>query len=278
MTDLHEALRGILDEEELKLLPRGFKRIGHVAIIHLPAELVNRAHVIALKIIQLSGAKTVALSEGAITGCFREPRLRVIAGDPVTETVHVENGCKYKIDAARVMFSPGNIHERGRIIELVSPGEVIVDLFSGVGQFSIPIAVHAKPSRIYSIEMNQVAFRYLLENIRINKVGNIVKAILGNCLEVAPRGVADRVIMGILHVTHLYLPLAFKVLKPEGGVIHYHETVPACLRFKRPIDRILQAAGERKIEIMNKRVVKRYSPGVDHVVIDARVEPGGQQI
>jgi tRNA wybutosine-synthesizing protein 2 len=62
-----------------------------------------------------------------------------------------------------------------------------------------------------------------------------------------------------------------EVLKPEGGIIHYHETVPSRLRFQRPAERILQAAGKRKVEIINQRVVKRYSPGVDHVVIDAKI-------
>ena len=266
-------MRGILEEDEMKLLPRGFKRIGHIAIVDLPPELGSRADDIAQKIIEISGARTVAIREGAITGRFREPRLTVVAGDPKTETLHTENGCRFKLDVARVMFSPGNVHERKRIIELVAPGDVVVDLFACVGQFSIPIAVHAKPGKVHAIEMNQVAHGYLSENVRINRVGHIVNPILGDCSEVAPRGVADRVIMGILHVTHRYLPLAMEVLKPEGGVIHYHETVPSSLRFERPIDRILQAAGVREVEIMDKRVVKRYAPGVDHVVVDARIGP-----
>lgn len=271
MTSLRESLREILNEGELELLPRRFKRIGHVAIINLPDELLNRAQEIAQKVMQFTGARTVAISEEGIAGRFREPQLRVIAGDPNTETIHLENGCRFKMDVAKVMFSLGNVYERKRIAELVSPGEVVVDLFAGVGQFSIPIAVHAKPSRVHAVEINQTAFSYLLENIRINKVGHIVRPILGDCSAVAPRGVADRVIMGILHVTHRYLPLALEVLKPEGGVIHYHETVPSALRFKRPVERILQVARGREVKILNKRVVKRYSPGVDHVVIDARI-------
>lgn len=273
MANLHEAMQGILDEDELKLLPRRFKRVGHVAIIYLPPELDGRTQDIAQKVIELSGARTVAIGEGTITGRFREPKLRVIAGDPNTETTHVENGCRFKLDVAKVMFSPGNVHERKRIIEQVVPGEVVVDLFAGVGQFSIPIAVHAKPRKVHAVEMNQVAHGYLTENVRINKVGHVVNPILGDCSEVAPRGVADRVIMGILHVTHMYLPLAMEVLKPEGGVIHYHETVPSSLRFERPVDRILQAAGGRDVEIINKRVVKRYSPRVDHIVVDAKICP-----
>ena len=272
---MSSAKQGIPNEDELKLLPRGFKRVGHIAIVSMPPELADKAEHLAQKILSRGNVRTVAIRDGTISGRYRVPRLRVVAGDPTTETIHFENGCRFKLDVAKVMFSSGNVYERKRIAELVSPNEVVVDLFAGIGQFSIPIAVHAKPSKVYSIEMNQVAHGYLSENIRINKVGHIVRPMLGDCSEVAPRGVADRVIMGLLHITHRYLPLAIEVLKPEGGIVHYHESVPTRLRFERPINRILQSAVGRRVEIMGKRVVKRYAPGVDHVVIDARISPGG---
>ena len=97
-------------------------------------------------------------------------------------------------------------------------GERVVDLFAGVGQFSIPIAVHAKPGVIHAIELNPIAHGYLCENIRLNRVGHLVSPIKGDCEAVAPRGIADRVLLGILHVTHRYLSLALEVLKPEGGL------------------------------------------------------------
>jgi tRNA wybutosine-synthesizing protein 2 len=270
---LRAALQGILTDEELRLLPRGFERIGHIAIISLPRELLRRAQDIANALLSLKDVRTVALREGAVSGRERRPNLRVIAGDPSTETIHRENHCTFKLDVARVMFSSGNVYERGRLPELVREGEVIADLFAGIGQFSIPIAKHARPGKIYATELNPVAYEYLCENIRINRVGHIVRPLLGDCAEVAPRGVADRVIMGLLHVTHQYLPLAIQVLKPEGGTIHYHESVPSKLRFERPVKRVIEAAGGREVEILNKRVVKRYAPRVDHVVLDVRVGP-----
>ncbi|TKJ25638.1 MAG: SAM-dependent methyltransferase [Hadesarchaea archaeon B3_Hades] len=268
---LRAALGNQLTSEELELLPAGFDRVGHVVIVSLPPELMHRTPDIAHALLELKNVHTVALREGAIAGRHREPRLKVIAGDPSTETVHREGGCWFKLDVARVMFSPGNLYERARLSKLVEPGEVIVDLFAGIGQFSIPIAKHARPSRVYATELNPIAYGYLRENIRLNRVGHVVKPLLGDCSAVAPRGVADRVVLGILHVTHRYLPLALEVLKPSGGVIHYHESAPSGLRFERPIKRILGVAAGRGVEILGKRVVKRYAPGVDHVVIDARV-------
>jgi len=271
MRYLREALRNVLTPKEIELLPAGFNRVGHIAIISLPPQLLPKQGEITRALLGLKGVWTVALREGVISGRYRRPKLKVIAGGPSTETVHRENGCLFKLDVAQVMFSLGNVYERARLPKLVQPGEVVVDLFAGVGQFSIPIAKHARPSRIYAVELNSVAYGYLRENIRRNRVGHVVKPLLGDCSAVAPRGVADRVVMGILHVTHHYLPLVLKVLKPSGGVIYYHESVPSGLRFERPIKRVFDAAVGREVEILGKRVIKRYAPGVDHVVIDVRV-------
>lgn len=273
MVQFQETLRGLLSEDEFRLLPKGFERIGHVAVISLLPELVGRAWVIAQKLLEVGGVRTVALREGPVEGRKRKPTVKVIAGDPLTETTHLEHGCLFKLDVAKVMFSTGNVHERGRLPKLVREGEVVVDMFAGIGQFTIPIAKLAEPNRVYAVELNPVAYGYLMENVRINKVGHVVTPLLGDCEKVAPLGLADRVVMGLLHVTHRYLPLALGVLKPEGGVIHYHETVPSNLRFERPVKRIMDAAGRRKVEILERRVVKRYAPGVDHVVVDAKVGP-----
>lgn len=270
MSYLQTALCDLLTPGELDLLPSGFDRIGHVAILSLPPQLKHKSAEVGQALLQLKGIRTVAL-KGGVVGRYRKPQLKIIAGEHVTETMHREHGCTFKLDVAQVMFSVGNLHERGRIAKLVRPGETIVDLFAGVGQFSIPIARHAKPYKVYAVELNPVAYSYLCENIRLNRVGSVVESLLGDCEKVAPRGVADRVIMGILHITHRYLPLAIQVLKSSGGVIHYHESVPSELRFERPIERILAAAAGRRVEILNKRLVKRYAPGVDHVVIDAKI-------
>jgi len=271
MRYLWEALRDRFTLKELELLPSGFDRIGDVAIVSLPPQLLPRKVEIAQALLELKEVRTVALREGMISGRHRSPKIRVIAGEPSTETVHRESGCLFKLDVTRVMFSGGNLYERARLPKLVGRGEVVVDIFAGVGQFSIPIAKHAQPSKVHAIELNPVAYKYLCENIRINKLGHILKPLLGDCAKVAQRGVADRVVLGILHVTHQYLPLALEVLKPEGGIVHYHESVPSRLRFERPVKRILRAAVGREVEILGKRVVKRYAPGVDHVVVDAWV-------
>lgn len=207
---------------------------------------------------------------GRIRGLKREPEVDVLLGEG-TETIHKENHCLFKLDVSRIMWSKGNTTERKRIAGLVKEGETVVDLFAGIGYFSIPIAVHSTVGKIYSIEINPTAYNYLCQNINLNKVADIIKPIQGDCRDLAPKGIADRVLMGYIGNTHHYLDVALNALKEEGGVIHYHESVPDKLKFIRPVERVKKVAEGHKVEILNRKIIKTYSPGVFHVVVDAWV-------
>ncbi len=206
---------------------------------------------------------------GRINGSKREPEVEILVGDD-TETIHRENHCFFKLDVAKIMWSKGNTTERQRIPKIVKNGETVVDMFAGIGYFSIPIAVHSNPEKIYSIEINPISYGYLKDNITLNKAEDIIKPILGDCRKVALKEVADRVLMGYIGNTHEFLDAAMQIVKP-GGIIHYHESVPDLLKFKRPPQRIIDAAEGRGVEILKKRVIKKYSPGVYHVVVDAKI-------
>ncbi|MGV8144906.1 MAG: class I SAM-dependent methyltransferase [Methanothermobacter sp.] len=222
------------------------------------------------KFLEIPGVKRV-VKLGRIKGLKREPEVHVLLGEG-TETIHKENHCLFKLDVSQIMWSKGNTTERKRITSLIKEGETVVDLFAGIGYFSIPIAVHSPVEKIYSIEINPTAYNYLCENIELNKANDIIKPFLGNCRDLAPKKVADRVLMGYIGNTHHYLDVALEALKEDGGVIHYHESVPDKLKFIRPVDRIKEAADDREVKILQKRIIKKYSPGVYHVVVDAWVQ------
>jgi tRNA wybutosine-synthesizing protein 2 len=150
-------------------------------------------------------------------------------------------------------------------------GEVVVDMFAGIGYFSIPMAVHSRPKKIMAIEINPESFFYLKENISLNKVENKISPICEDCSKFTPEGIADRVIMGYVGSTHQYLESAIKSLKKSGGILHYHETVPEKLSRIRPQERVKEAAHilGKKTEILKTHSIKKYSPGVIHVVVDA---------
>lgn len=204
-----------------------------------------------------------------IQGTKREPVYKILYGSQ-TETINKENGCLFKLDLSKVMWSKGNNNERLRIAKLVGDGETVLDMFAGIGYFSIPIGVHANAGEIISVEINPNSYHYLCENIRLNKVNNITP-ILGDCKDVTPNFNADRILMGYVKTTHHYLRVAIDSLN-EGGILHYHETVPEKLMDTRPIERIRAEAKNRDVELLKINKIKKYSPGVWHVVIDARID------
>ena len=203
-----------------------------------------------------------------IQGTKREPVYKILFGSD-TETVNKENGCLFKLDLAKVMWSKGNNNERLRIAKLVEDDEVVLDMFAGIGYFSIPIGVHSNAKKIYSIEINPNSYFYLNENIKLNKLDNVTP-ILGDCKIHAPKYKADRIVMGYVKTTHHYLDVAINCLN-EGGILHYHETVPEKLMKTRPVDRIISQADNRDVEILKINKIKKYAPGVEHVVVDARI-------
>ena len=208
---------------------------------------------------------------GKIHGQKREPEVELLYGDS-TETIHKENYCKFKLDVAKVMWSKGNTGERKRMSTLPADGEVIIDMFAGIGYFTVPMAVHSNPKRIYAVEINPNSYSFLCENVKLNKIDDIVEPILGDCSQQDFDHIADRIMMGYIGGTHHYLDSAMKYLK-HGGIIHYHESTPEPILFERPVERVRCAAEkvDREIEVLNKRSIKKYSPGVYHTVVDIRV-------
>ncbi len=238
-----------------------YKKIGDILILNdNPEDLDNLA--------KKHSVKTIMLIDH-IQGTKREPVYRLLYGEE-TETINKENKCLFKLDLSKVMWSKGNVNERLRIAKLVRDGETVLDMFAGIGYFSIPIGVHSNACKVISIEINPNSYYYLCENIKLNNCDNITP-VLGDCLVETPNYNADRIVMGYVKTTHHYLKVAINSLN-KGGIIHYHETVPEKLMETRPISRIRQAAGDRDVELLKINKIKKYAPGVEHVVIDALID------
>jgi tRNA wybutosine-synthesizing protein 2 len=261
-------------------LPNGYQRLGRVLVLRLPARLrphfaeIGRAWQAEL------GVATVLVRTGPIAGALREPTVERIAGDG-TETEVVEHRIRWRFDAARVMFAAGNRTERARMGRLVRPGEDVVDLFAGIGYFSIPMARAEPTVRVRAVEVNPVAHRYLLENAALNGVGSRVDCRLGDnrVLPLEP-GRAHRVVMGYLPDAVPWTARAIGLLRPEGGWLHVHAVEDARGPIPHAVARVRAAiavAGGTEAGDPTGREVKPYGPGRTHVVVDARVVPNGQE-
>ena len=217
------------------------------------------------------GKKTVLNRSGIISGKFREPQLDRLFG-PGGDVVHLENGIRFQFDPERVMFSPGNHIERMRIGNIDMSNETVVDLFTGIGYFSLPASIHCRAHQIYSCEINPIAFGYLQKNIMKNHAESITP-LLGDCREVAPEGVADRVFMGYMGTTHLFLETAFRSMK-DTAILHYHENCPLNHFPEATIRRVehgLKECDYEDMEFLRVEKVKSYGPKMLHVVADVRI-------
>jgi len=259
-------------------LPSGYQRLGRVLVLRLPNRLAPYFPEIGRAWLDELGVATVLVRTGPIVGELREPSVRHVAGDG-TETEVVEHGARWRFDAARLMFAAGNRTERARMGRLVRPGERVVDLFAGIGYFTIPIARAHPTIRVRAVEKNPLAYRYLLENARINGVADRVEGRLGENRQVdlAPRA-ADRVVLGFLPDAVPWVDRALDLIDPQGGWLHVHLIADQRRATENAIARVreaLRAGGAASTEPMHAREVKAYGPGRTHVVVDARVRPDG---
>ncbi|PLJ78288.1 class I SAM-dependent methyltransferase [Infirmifilum sp. SLHALR2] len=278
MPSLRELLKDLIPEDLLNLVPSSFdivgSRAGAVAIVEIPEELEPYKRVIAEKIMELhKNVRAVYRKLGERTGEYRVRELELIGGERVREVLHKEHGYLLKLDVTQVYFSPREATERQRVASKVKPGEFVVVMFAGVGPFAIAIA-KKQPlvDKVVAIELNPVAYKYMVENIRLNRLDGKVVPVLGDVREEAPKfaGKADRVVMPLPKGAYMYLREAFTCFKREGGVLHFYYWDREDDLFKRGFEIVKEAAEEHgfKAELLEARIVSPYAPRVYKLAFD----------
>jgi len=276
---LKEKLAGKLTDDELSLLPRGFQNLGNVMIIKLNPNLMDKKKVIAEACLEFfPKMKSVYINLGKVKGKFREPEnITYLLGEENPIVEHREHGIIYRFDFTKIIFSQGNLNERKLLATLVKENEIIVDMFAGIGYFSLPIGLHSAAKKIYSIELNPIAYKFLTENIKLNHLEDKIVPIEGNCkievLKLSESGIrADRVIMGVFPAPKEFIEEALTLVKNEGTIFHYEGIVDK--------DHYLDLFNEFNEIVVNnnfscklnsKRFVKSYGPNLVHCVLDILV-------
>src|SRR5271169_522164 len=138
---LKESLRGVLDPAEIAELSSAFDLVGDIAIIKIPDALRSKQELIGEQILHhMKNVTTVLRQSSDVQGEFRTRDLELIAGEEKFETIYKESNCRFKVNLRGVYFSPRLSTERLRITELVREGELIFNMFAGLGTFSFIIA------------------------------------------------------------------------------------------------------------------------------------------
>lgn len=274
---LENILANILPSPLLANLPRALDIVGDIAIVEVPSELKPYEKLIGMAILKAHrNVKTVLAKAGAISGIYRTREFVFIAGEPKTCTIHREFGCQYYVDVAKAYFSPRLSHEHQRVALLVKKDEVVLDLFAGVGPFSILIA-KTVDSKIYAIDINPEAFVLLKKNILLNRVQNRVMPMLGNARQIVCdkfANIADRVIMNLPESAIDFVDIACTALKLGGGIIHFYSFIrqPDSLdllesRFAEAVEK----AGRKAKQPLCARIVRETAPYQQQIVLDATI-------
>lgn len=275
--NLQEALENELSEEELQQVGTSFDIVGDIAVIKLNDSLLEKKEKIGKALMEVHGhLKTVLMQTSPVKGEYRTRDLEVIAGKEKAETTHKEHGCSFRVDLSKVYFSPRLAHERFRIAKQVKSGEIVTNMFAGVGCYSILMAKHADPEKVYSIDKNSDAVEYMRENTRINKVSDVVVPIEGdarNVIEEHLQEKSDRVLMPLPEFARDFFDTALQSLKPEGGIIHFYDYGEEPELFQPSFDFVQNNSSSREVDLLEKRVVRSYGPNLYHVVLDLDLGP-----
>jgi tRNA (guanine37-N1)-methyltransferase len=275
----HQVLEDQLPQHLLASLPRALDVIGDIAIIDIPTELKSHKRVIGKALLQIhKNVRTVLAKAGAVSGTYRLRELEVIAGEHRTITVHKEHGCQYHVDVATAYFSPRLSTEHNRLASIVQKGETVVDLFAGVGPFSLLIAKKNEDTKVYAVDINPEAVKLLKSNIRLNRVDKQVTPILGDAEQVVGErllGVADRVIMNLPEKALEFIDVACKAVKPSGGTIHYYAFIRlpdslenAQVRFSEAVEK----AGRKVDAFRSAKTIRETAPYESQIVLDAKIQ------
>ena len=274
---LLDLLSTSLPPDALEKAPRSFDIIGDIAVVELEPELWPYASTIGSAIMALhKKVRLVLAKKGPISGDFRLRGLSPIAGSGPTETTHREHGCFFRLDVARVYFSPRLSYEHARVASQAHDGELVVDMFAGVGPFPILMAKQ-KALMAYAVDLNPVAFHYLTLNVVLNRVRGKVVPLLADARSLAEGGLpglADRVVMNLPERAHEFLEAACTILRPEGGTIHFYTFAGGSSPELEAIERLregVRRAGRSVRRILLVRKVRAVAPFRWQIVVDAEV-------
>jgi len=274
--DLRELLEKRLPERELNMLKGSFDIIGDVAIVEIPDELSYREKDIVEALLDVHPRiKTVYKKLGERGGIYRLRDLKLIHGDE-KETEHKEHGYRIRLDVRKVYFSPREANERQRIARQVKANETVMVMFAGAGPYAIAIAKHQPHvKKIYAVEINPDAYKYMTENVRINKLGHKIVPLLGDVEAECEKyfGKCDRVVMPLPKGAYEYLKLAAGCLKKEGGFIHYYFwSAEDALEDIKEVVEIDLLSQKRKITSSRISKVSEYAPKVIKFCFDMKVK------
>ena len=272
---LKKSLENVLSPKESEELISAFDQIGDIIIVRIPDSLLSKKKIIGETLLEeVKIARSVFYQASAVEGDFRTRNLEVLAGEDNTETEYKEFGCKFTVDVENAFFSPRLSTERERIANLTQDGEVVTNMFAGVGMFSI-MAAKKKKCTVYSLDINPVASKLCEKNIKQNKLKGNVISINGDASQIIEEQLqdkSDRTLMLLPERSDEFLESAINTTK-NGGIIHYYSHIHADKKTdagKLSEEHYLQVTPVQS-EILESKIVRAVGPRYYQTVVDVKI-------
>lgn len=272
---LKRALESVLSEKESAEIFSAFDQIGDIIIVRIPDLLLDKKEIIGKMLLeQIKNANTVFYQSSPVEGDFRIRSLELLAGENKTQTEYKEFGCRFIVDVEKVFFSPRLSTERNRIADLVKDGEILINMFGGVGMFSI-MAAKKKKCTVYNIDINPDAARLCEKNISLNKLAGNVISLHGDAAKIVKeqlQGKGDRTLMLLPERSDEFLESAISATK-KNGVIHYYSHIHADKKSQAPklSEKHFLDITPVKSEILYSRMVRAVGPRYYQTVVDVKI-------
>jgi tRNA (guanine37-N1)-methyltransferase len=261
---LKEHLTGIIPDMDLRRISTHFDVIGDIAILALPEALNGYAPVIADAIkSHRHGIRTVLLKVEKVREDCRVACYEIITGD-TTVTTHHEYGFSYRFDIGTVFFNSRLASERRRVTCQVQAGERVFVPFCGAGPFVIPAA--ARGASVVAVEKNPDAYRWLQENLRLNRCADRVTAVCGDAFDTAllPTQPFDRAIIPTPYGKDEVLSILAPCVRP-GGMLHFYT-----FKNRKQSEAMEQDLTRTGYHVVTRRRCGNVAPAVSRWVFDLK--------
>ena len=271
----NEELIGELIED----LPNGWERFDDVALLPLNAFSNSRWDLISRETLweNISIALNVKrlFRKGEINGERRESSAELLHGNR-SDVERIEHGVNFVYRITECMFSQGNLNERKRMGDLDLSNEEILDLYAGIGYYTLPMLVRGNAKHVTATEWNPNAIRDLRKGLERNKVTERCSVIEGdnrshgNLLEAR----FDRIVLGLLPQSWDGFETAMKAIRPIGGILHVHGVASTKNPEKWEEEAIMRLSEfRRSVTKIDAFKIKSYAPYWDHRVLDVKIGP-----
>ena len=152
-----------------------FETVGHIAHVNLKEHLHVFKFVIGKVLLDKNvHIKTVVNKMNTINATFRFFEMELLAGEDRMKTSLSEHGCVFEFDYSKVYWNSRLQSEHKRLVDFISPGDFVFDVFAGVGPFSVPAA--KKNCNVFANDLNPSSYEALTHNAKLNKVSQRIKA------------------------------------------------------------------------------------------------------